>query len=87
MTNRYEVVFNKWRRRCWTPNVVRRVKTFVRAERLAQAFGDHHRDLWTTRALYHYPRSTVEIVDRKTGKTVWEHPAVLVPSVGELGYW
>lgn len=88
MRNRYEVVFSKWvgRHGYWAPQVVARRGSLERATRLASSIGDRHPDLRVTRYTYNRRRSTVEVVDRKTGKTLWEHAGVVVPSVGELGW-
>ena len=86
--NRYEVVFSKYRfGGSWTSTVVRRLGTAERAVQLATRIGDRHPDLRVTKATYHDRRSTVEVRDRKTGKKLWEHDGVIVPSVGEVGYW
>lgn len=88
MLNRYAVVFSKYKRGVWHPETRRRLGTLERAVRLATRIGDRHPDLRVTRALYHYSRSTVEVVDLKAGgKMVWEHEGVIVPSVGEVGVW
>lgn len=88
MTNRYAVVFSKWvgRHGYWAETVVARRGTLETARRLAQRIGDRHPALQVTRGTYYRKRSGVEVVDRKRRKTVWEHPGVIVPSVGELGW-
>jgi hypothetical protein len=90
MLNRYQVVFSKWsgRNGNWTPIVRGSFKSPRAAERLAQHIGDRHPDLRRTKWESRRNRSGVEVVDAKrNGKTLWEHPGVIVPSVGELGYW
>lgn len=84
---RYAVVFNEKIPFGWTPHILRRFRSPVTAERWAQRIGDRHPDLRCTKSTYHERRSSLEVVDRKTEKTVWEHDPVVVPSVGELGYW
>lgn len=83
---RYAVIFSKYARFTWTDREIRRGRSKEGAIRLATRIGDKHPDLRVTRYTYHKKRSAVEVRDRKTGKLVWEHPGVIVPSVGELGW-
>ena len=95
MLKRFAVVFDRWNGRvgCWEPKVVAHRGTAERAVRLAQRLGDRHPDLRVTRAHFRRNRSGFEVRDLKAGtpghggKLVWEHPGVIVPSVGEIGVW
>lgn len=87
MRARYAVVFTLRRNRGWTSQVVTRRGTARRAISLAERLGDRHPDLRITRYQGRRPRSGFEVRDLRTYTLLWEHPGVIVPSVGELGYW
>lgn len=68
----------------WSPVVVGRFKTRAAAERRIARLSP----IAVTRYRTGRRERFCEVRDDKTGRSYEaEHPSVLVPSVGELGYW
>ena len=88
MIRRYVVRFGKWdgREGCWNNRDVRAFRSLESATKYAQAFGERQPGMGWTLGGAGYCDS-VDVVDARTGRSVWAHTGYRVPSVGELGYW
>lgn len=70
----------------WNPRTLTRRRTEAGARLFAAVIGNRYPDLQVTRRTYHRRRSTIEVVGPGR-RIVWEHPGVIVPSVGDMGCW
>ncbi len=84
-TGKFAVIYSEWdgKRWGWTDRVITRRRTPKAAQLVAAVFGNRREDLRETRYGVR-KRSSVDV--KRGSKVIWEHPGVIVPSVGELGY-